>query len=123
MEWINHYGLRKENVQLCCSSLKGDHTFTAAPAGLGLHLPCNKILALKPPTVLLHRNNDLRVELIAIRTMLYEFVVSPMACQELVGCWPHVVGYTDTSRQGYGGIIVGEHSDLLPPDVIAQLVS
>ena len=53
------------------------HAFTAIPAGRGLLSPCNKILATKPNFVYLHRNEDLRIAIIDIRTLLHESVIAP----------------------------------------------
>ena len=107
------------------------HAFTTIPAGLGLLSPCNRILALKPTTVFLQRNQTLRTAIADIRTLLNESVASPTKCKELIGGWPHYIGYTDASGVGFGGIIIGEDAEVSPtvfrgqwpPDIQSELVS
>ena len=107
------------------------HAFTTIPAGLGLLSPCNRILAVKPQTVFLQRNKALRTAISDIRTLLKESVAAPTKCKELVGGWPHYIGYTDASGAGFGGIIIGEEAAVTPtvfrgqwpPDIQAELVS
>ena len=107
------------------------HAFTAIPAGLGLLSPCNKILAIRPNYVFLHQNKQLETAIKDIRTLLRESVTSPTRCRELVGGWPHYIGYTDASGHGFGGIIIGETSEIpptvfrgeWPPDIPKDLVS
>ena len=107
------------------------HAFTTIPAGLGLMSPCNKILALKPTTVFLQQNHPLRTAISDIRTLLKESVAAPTKCKELIGGWPHYIGYTDASGVGFGGIIIGEDAEVSPtvfrgkwpPDIQSELVS
>ncbi len=107
------------------------HAFTALPAGNGLLSPCNKILALRPHTVFLHRNTELRVALSDIRTLLQESTKAPTKCRQLVMGYPHVIGYSDASRHGFGGIVIGENASIPPtvfrgrwtPDIQQELVS
>jgi hypothetical protein len=107
------------------------HAFTAIPAGKGLLSPCNKLLALKPHSVFLHRNNDLRIALRDIRTLLQNSVTHPTRCRELVSGHPHLIGYCDASKYGFGGIVIGESTASPPtvfrgqwtPDIKQDLVS
>ena len=107
------------------------HAFTAIPAGVGLLSPCNKILAKKPTTIFLHRNEDLRMAIKDVRVLLRESITTPTRCKELVCSWPHIIGYTDASRHGFGGVLVGEQSAIpptvfrgaWPPDIKNELVS
>ena len=107
------------------------HAFTAIPAGLGLLSPCNRMLALKPATVFLQRNKTLRTAIHDIRILLKESIAEPTHCRELVGGWPHFIGYTDASGIGFGGVIIGEDEELpptvfrgqWPPDIRDDLVS
>ena len=92
------------------------HAFTTIPAGLGLLSPCNRILAVKPSTVFLQRNHALRMAISDIRTLVKESIAAPTKCKELIGGWPHYIGYTDASGAGFGGIIIGE-DDMVPPTV------
>lgn len=107
------------------------HAFTTIPAGLGLLSPCNRILALRPAHVFLHRNKELYGAILDIRTLLRQSVTAPTKCVELVSGWPDFIGYTDASGVGFGGIIIGEGKQLQPtvfrgqwpPDIRAELVS
>lgn len=107
------------------------HAFTSIPVGLGLLSPCNRMLALKPTQVFLHRNEDLRVAISDIRNLLRASVQEPTNCKELVGGWPHFIGYTDASGAGFGGVVIGEDGKLpptvfrgmWPPDIQAAMVS
>ncbi len=107
------------------------HAFTALPAGLGLLSPCNKVLAVKPRTIFLHRNAELKSALTDIRTLLQESVKAPTQCKQLVAGYPHVIGYCDASSHGYGGIVIGESLAIPPtvfrgewtPDIKKSLVS
>ncbi len=106
------------------------HAFTAIPAGAGLLSPCNKILALRPKTVFLQQNEDLQTAIQDIRVLLRESIAAPTRCKELVCTWPHIIGYTDASRHGFGGVIVGETTAIpptvfrgaWPPDIKNELV-
>ena len=107
------------------------HAFTALPAGKGLLSPCNKILALRPHTVFVHKNHELRVAIMDIRTLLQASTNEPTKCRELVMGHPHVIGYSDASRHGFGGIVIGEEASVpptvvrgqWPPDIRQELVS
>ena len=107
------------------------HAFTTIPAGLGLLSPCNWILALRPAHVFLHRNKELYGAISDIRTLLRQSGTAPTKCVELVSGWPDLIGYTDASGVGFGGIIIGERKQLQPtvfrgqwpPDIRAELVS
>ena len=107
------------------------HAFTAIPAGKGLLSPCNKLLALKPHFIFLHRNNDLRIALSDIRTLLQQSVTHPTRCRELISGYPHLIGYCDASKHGFGGVVIGEATATPPtvfrgkwtPDITQDLVS
>ena len=107
------------------------HAFTSIPAGLGLLSPCNRILAVKPTTVFLQRSQPLRTAISDIYTLLKESVAAPTKCTELIGGWPHYIGYTDASGAGFGGVIIGEDMEVpptvfrgqWPPDIQAGLIS
>ncbi len=66
-----------------------------------------------------------------IRTLLQESTKAPTKCRELVIGYPHVIGYSDASRHGFGGIVVGEKAHIPPtvfrgqwtPDIKQELVS
>jgi hypothetical protein len=110
----SHAGIPFKTFESVTAKLR--HAFTALPSGLGLLSPCNKILALRPHTVFLHRNNDLRVTISEMRIVLRESIAAPTKCRELVSGWPHLIGYSDASGIGFGGVVIGE-SDAVPPTV------
>ncbi len=90
------------------------HAFAALPAGNGLMLPCNLILQLQPAQVYLHNNEDLRMAIKGICTLLQQSKIELMQCCELVAGWPNFVGVKDASSRGVGGIIIGEVSKCTP---------
>ena len=124
-----HAGIPFKTYESVIAKLR--HAFTTIPAGLGLLSPCNRMLALQPAQIFLHRNEDLRVALSDIRTLLRESVSAPTKCRELVNGWPDVIGYTDASGGGFGGIVIGEGLPLpptvfrgeWPQDIKASLIS
>ena len=124
-----HAGIPFKTFESVTAKLR--HAFTAIPAGVGLLSPCNKILALKPSRVYLHRNKELRTAISDIRSLLRMSVLAPTKCVELVSGWPDYIGYTDASGEGFGGIIIGDGDHVIPtvfrgewpPDIKASLVS
>jgi hypothetical protein len=110
----SHAGIPFKTFESVTAKMR--HAFTALPSGLGLLSPCNKILALRPHTVFLHQNNDLRVTILEMRVLLRESIAAPTKCRELVSGWPHLIGYSDASGIGFGGVVIGE-LDAVPPTV------
>lgn len=49
-------------------------------------------------------------------SFLQTSISSPTWCRSLVSGWPHIIGVTDASKHGVGGIIIGEGMSL-PPTV------
>jgi hypothetical protein len=92
------------------------HAFLSIPAGKGLLSPFYSILGKEPPVVFLRRNANLRTALQECCVFLQNSIASPTACRSLVSDWPHIIGVTDASKHGVGGIIVGERM-ALPPTV------
>ena len=103
------------------------HAFTTIPAGKGLLSPFYKILAKEPRFVFLHRNKQVRDALIECRIFLHHSISAPTKCSNLITAWPDYVGIKDASKQGVGGIIIGENKAVAPtvfrlewPDDIKQ---
>ena len=92
------------------------HAFTTIPAGKGLLSPFYKILAKQPKFVFLHRNKRVLQALKECRTFLHDSISTPTKCNTLVTAWPDYVGIKDASKQGVGGIIIGENK-AVPPTV------
>lgn len=95
---------------------KLQHAFLTVPAGKGLLSVFYPILALHPPMVYLHRNENLRNAVADCRTFLRDTISSPTRCRNLVTGWPDYVGVTDASGHGLGGVIIGENC-AVPPTV------
>ena len=108
----SHHGVPYKDFESVIAKVR--HAFTAIPAGAGLLSPCNQILAKKPHTVYLHRNKGVLTAISDIRTLLRESILAPTCCKELTGGWPDYIGYTDASKAGFGGIIIGETLPLSP---------
>ncbi len=92
------------------------HAFTSIPAGHGLMSPFYRVLSKEPKTVFLRRNNTLYEALEDCRRFLRQSVSTPTRCQNLVHGWPDIVGVTDASAEGVGGVVFGEGSPT-PPTV------
>lgn len=66
-----------------------------------------------------------------IRTLLRESIAATTQCRELTVGWPDYISYTNASRYGFSGIIIGEGSAFLPivvqykwpPDIQHSLVT
>ena len=110
---------------------KLQHAFLTVPAGKGLLSVFYKVLALKPPTVYIHKNVNLRNAVADCRTFLRETIGTPTKCRNLVTGWPDYVGITDASGHGLGGVIIGEGLQATPtvfrmqwpPDISDSIVS
>jgi hypothetical protein len=92
------------------------HAFTTIPVGKGLLSPFYKILAKQPKFVFLHHNKRVLNALKECRTFLHESISTPTKCNMLLTAWPDYVGIKDASKQGVGGIIIGENK-AVPPTV------
>lgn len=92
------------------------HAFLSIPSGKGLMSPFYSVLGKEPPVVFLRRNMKLRTAIQECCIFLQNSVSSPTSCSSLVGGWPHIIGVTDASKHGIGGIIVGERM-AIPPTV------
>ena len=92
------------------------HAFITIPAGKGLLSPFYRILAKQPKFVFLHRNKQVRKALQECRLFLQHSITAPTKCSNLVTAWPDYVGIKDASKQGVGGIIIGERKEV-PPTV------
>ncbi|KAL7533277.1 hypothetical protein ACHAWF_011989 [Thalassiosira exigua] len=90
------------------------HAFTAIPEGKGLLSPCNRVRALQPPVVYLHRNKALLEAIRDARTLLQESMAFPTHCKQLVQGWPDYVGVKDASGHGVGGVVIGEGAACVP---------
>jgi hypothetical protein len=90
------------------------HAFTVLPEGRGLLSPCNTILRLKPRTVFLQTNSNLREAIYSIQTLLQESTNKPTWCGELVRGHPDYVGICNASSHGVGGVIIGEKLPCIP---------
>jgi hypothetical protein len=88
------------------------HAFTALPEARGLLSPCNWMLKCRPPVVFLHRNGELLEAIRDIRTILWETIIQPTLCKDLVAGWPDYIGIVDASSHGVGGVVLGELSGL-----------
>jgi hypothetical protein len=84
------------------------HAFTCIPTGVGLLLPCNRILKLQPPHVYLHQNVRVLNAIEGCQTLLRESTWEPTRCCELTCGWPNFIGIVDASSHGVGGVIFGE---------------
>jgi hypothetical protein len=92
------------------------HAFTAIPAGRGLLSPFYGILGKEPAVVFLRRNKMLTAALQECCVFLRESISHPTPCRCLVGGWPDIVGVTDASSHGVGGVVFGENIGV-PPTV------
>ena len=90
------------------------HSFTAIPAGHGLMSPFYRVLSKEPKVVFLRRNNGLYTALQDCQRFLHQSVSTPTPCRNLVHGWPDIVGVTDASKEGVGGVIFGEASITTP---------
>jgi hypothetical protein len=73
-------------------------------------------LAKQPKFVFLHRNKQVWKALQECRLFLQHSITAPTKCLNLVTAWPDYVGIKDASKQGVGGIIIGEQKGV-PPTV------
>ena len=92
------------------------HAFITIPAGKGLLSPFYRILAKQPKFVFLHRNKQVKKALQECRLFLQHSITAPTKCANLVTAWPDYVGIKDASKQGVGGIVIGERKGA-PPTV------
>jgi hypothetical protein len=92
------------------------HAFLSVPAGKGLMSPFYRILGKEPKVMFLRRNDKLRTAVEECCIFLRSSISSPSKCRSLVRGWPHVIGVTDASKHGVGGVIIGEGM-ALPPTV------
>jgi hypothetical protein len=79
--------------------------------GKGLLSPFYKILAKQPKFVFLHRNKQVLNTLKECHIFLHESISTPTKCNTLITAWPDYVGIKDASKQGVGGIIMGEEQN------------
>lgn len=84
------------------------HAFLTIPVGKGLLSPFYRILAKQPKFVFLHRNKQVMKALQECRLFLKHSITAPTQCSNLVTAWPDYVGIKDASKQGVGGIVIGE---------------
>lgn len=92
------------------------HAFLASPAGKGLLSPFYKLLSREPPVVFLQKDTKLYAALYECMAFLRESSLLPTPCRSLVSAWPDIVGVTDASSFGVGGVVVGERM-AIPPTV------
>ena len=92
------------------------HAFVTIPAGKGLLSPFYRILAKQPKFVFLHRNKHVANALRECKIFLQQSISAPTKCSNLITAWPDYVGIKDASKQGVGGIIIGERKEV-PPTV------
>jgi hypothetical protein len=90
------------------------YAFLSIPAGKGLMSPFYSILGKEPTVVFLRRNHKLRTAIQECCIFLRSSVSHPTKCRSLVGGWPHIVGVTDASKHGVGGIVIGEAMAVAP---------
>ena len=109
-----HHGIPFDEFRSVIYKIR--HAFITIPAGKGLLSPFYRILAKQPKFVFLHRNKQLKKALQECRLFLQTSVSAPTKCSHLVPAWPDYVGIKDASKQGVGGIIVGENK-AVPPTV------
>ena len=114
--WIRDTKLRKgiPFAEFQSTLSKIQHAFITIPAGRGLLSPFYKVLTAIPTTVFLHRNSTLLKAVMDCRTFLRETVSDPTKCKSLVTGWPDIVGITDASGHGLGGVVFGENSAVVP---------
>ena len=90
------------------------HAFITIPAGKGLLSPFYRILARQPKFMFLHRNKQVKKALQECRLFLQHSITAPTKCTNLVTAWPDYVGIKDASKQGVGGIVIGERKGASP---------
>jgi hypothetical protein len=90
------------------------HAFLAIPAGKGLMTPYNKLLALRPPIVYLHKNKALMQVIQDCRDLIREASITPTPCKQLVMGEPEFVGVKDASIHGIGGVVIGHKEACVP---------
>ena len=105
-------GIPFDEFQSVLSKIR--HAFTAIPAGKGLLSHCNDVMRLEPPTIYLHTNKELYDAIISIRSFLHDSISQPTKCKQLVLGHPHFIGIDDASGFGVGGVVLGEHEELIP---------
>ncbi len=93
---------------------KVQHAFTVLPERHGLLSPYNAILRLKPQTVFLQNNSNLREAICSIRTLVRESTNEPTRCKELIQSHPDSVEICNASSHGVGSIIIGENLPCVP---------
>jgi hypothetical protein len=94
------------------------HAFTCILAGVGLLLPCNRILKVQPPYVYFHCNVKALNAIEGCQTLLWESTREPTWCRELTGGWPEFISIVNASSHGIGGVIfwqtIGVHTHVIP---------
>ena len=117
-EWLRatsknaHYGIPFTDFRSTLYKVR--HAFLSLPAGCGLMSPFYKILGKEPKTVFLRRNEKLRTAVVECCVFLRSSISSPTKCQSLIAGWPHIIGVTDASKHGVGGMIIGERFAMAP---------
>jgi hypothetical protein len=92
------------------------HSFTLIPEGHGLMSPFYRVLSNSPNVVFLRRNKTLYTALHDCKQFLQGSISMPTKCRNLIHGWPNVVGVTDASKEGVGGIVIGK-ATTIPPTV------
>ena len=90
------------------------HGFISIPQGNGLFSPVNKILAIKPDLVFLHRNKQLFRTIRDMKMLLRESTIKPTKCKELVSGRQDYIGVKDASGYGVSGVIFGKNMPCTP---------
>lgn len=92
------------------------HSFLSIPVGSGLMSQFYCIMGKAQPVVFMYQNAKLWTAIQECCTFLPESVSSSTKCNRQIGRWPHIVGVTDASKHGVGGVIIEERWSL-PPTV------
>jgi hypothetical protein len=108
----NNQGIPFDEFQSTLSKIQ--HAFITLPMGRGLLSLFYRVLATKPKTVFLPQNKPLLTVVTECRTFLRYTVSTPTKCKNLIHAWPDCIGITDASGHGLGGVIFGEHSEVIP---------
>ena len=91
------------------------HVGICIPAGIGLLSYSSKLASMEGQRYIFIRvGSQLYQELDGWLTMLREATVEPTRCKELVSGHPDIVGIVDASKEGVGGIVVGENEPITP---------
>ena len=85
------------------------------PSGKGLLSEASKLASNENTRwVFIRVGQRLYQELHGWRTILHEATSAPTKCTQLITGHPDAIGIVDASKEGVGGIVVGENDEIIP---------